>query len=146
MDSQSRQNHYLAVEAGDCKKKSFMDKAKEHKKEIAIGAAVVLSVVAVVLIVKNREALMAVMKPAHIEDVLTNSLVTTNNTVPIITETIPKNIPGNSLTGITNVRGHIRNLPEGWKPSVSKLELAEKLGYCLDDHQTWVDSYTKLAA
>ncbi|NTW72587.1 MAG: hypothetical protein HGA49_10165 [Eubacteriaceae bacterium] len=146
MDSQSRQNHYLAVEAGDCKKKSFMDKAKEHKKEIAIGAAVVLSVVAVVLVAKNKASLIAAFKPTHMGGVLSSSLDTRNNVVPIISEALPTSIPGNSPIGMTNVRGHIRNLPDGWRPSLDKVELAKELGISLNGSQTLVDAYSKVAA
>jgi len=146
MDAQSRPSHNMTGEVGGSKKKSFLDIAKEHKREIAIGAAAVLSVMAVVLVVKNRATLMATIKPDHIEDVLTNSLENRNNVIPIIYETIHQNIPGDSPIGATIVRGHIRNLPEGWNPSVSKLELAEKFGYCLDEHQTWVNAYKKAAA
>ena len=146
MDIQSRANHTIDGNINENKKKSFIEKAKEHKKEIAIGAVAILSVVAVVLVVKNKATIKAAFKSMNNEGVLVNSLETRNSVAPIISEVTPTSIPSNVPIVEINVRGHIRNLPEGWNPSASNKEIARTLGYCLDEHQTWINPYTKTAA
>jgi hypothetical protein len=146
MDIQSRANHTIDGKINENKKKSFIEKAKEHKKEIAIGAVAILSVVAVVLVVKNKATIKAAFKSMNNEGVLVNSLETRNSVAPIISEVTPTSIPSNVPIVEINVRGHIRNLPEGWNPSASNKEIARTLGYCLDEHQTWINPYTKTAA
>ncbi|MCH4056709.1 MAG: hypothetical protein LKE89_01990 [Lactobacillaceae bacterium] len=146
MDIQSRANHTIDGNINENKKKSFIEKAKEHKKEIAIGAVAILSVVTIVLVVKNKTTIEAAIKSTHTKGGLANSLKTRNNVAPTISEVTPTNIPSNAPIVEINVRGHIRNLPEGWNPSASNKEAARNLGYCLDEHQTWVNPYTKIAA
>ena len=65
MDIQSRANHTIDGNINENKKKSFIEKAKEHKKEIAIGAVAILSVVTIVLIVKNKTTIEAAIKSTH---------------------------------------------------------------------------------
>ena len=146
MEIRSKSNHNIDGNIAEFKKKSLIEKAKDHKKEIAIGAVTILSVVAIVLVVKNRATIEAAIKSTHTKGGLANSLKTRNNVAPTISEVTPTNIPRNAPIVEINVRGHIRNLPEGWNPSASNKEVAKKLGYCLDEHQTWVNPYTKIAA
>lgn len=129
------------------KEKGFFEKAKEYKKEIAIGVVILFSVAVTVLVVKNRAAFTSAVKSSSIEEVLTNSIEIRNNTVPLISETASKSVTSNLPVGnIINVKDHIRNLPEGWNPSIGKAELAAKYGYSLEGHQTWVNAYTKASA
>ncbi|MDE6724393.1 MAG: hypothetical protein K2J79_02210 [Ruminiclostridium sp.] len=44
---------------------------------------------------------------------------------------------------ITNVKQHIRNLPNGRKASPEKIALAEELGIDLGESQTWIEEYQK---
>lgn len=39
---------------GKTRRKSFLEKAKKHKKEIAIGAAIVISAVVAIIVFKNK--------------------------------------------------------------------------------------------
>ena len=146
MEIRSKSNHNIDGNIAEFKKKSLIEKAKDHKKEIAIGAVTILSVVAIVLVVKNRATIEAAIKSTHTKGGLANSLKTRNNVAPTISEVTPTNIPRNAPIVEINVRGHIRNLPEGWNPSASNKEVARNLGYYLDEHQTWVNPYTKIAA
>jgi len=146
MEIRSKSNHNIDGNIAEFKKKSLIEKAKDHKKEIAIGAVTILSVVAIVLVVKNRATIEAAIKSTHTKGGLANSLKTRNNVAPTISEVTPTNIPRNAPIVEINVRGHIRNLPEGWNPSASNKEVARNLGYYLDKHQTWVNPYTKIAA
>lgn len=146
MEAQFMPNQSLTGDLCDSKEKGFFEKAKEHKKEIAIGAATVLLVVAVVVVI-NRAAFISAIKSSCIEEVFTNRLETRNNAGPLISKTVSKSVMSNLPIGnIMNVREHIRNLPEGWKPSISKVELAAKYGYSLGEHQTLVNAYTKASA
>ncbi|MFJ5792699.1 hypothetical protein ACIP9G_21800 [Lysinibacillus sp. NPDC093197] len=119
------------------KKKSFFEKAKEHKKEIIIGTAIVFSVMGTILVVKNRAIIKPFIKSSLIGKVSTKSIETNNNVSPLVSEPIDYTI---------NVREHIRNLPKGWNPSSNKVELASKYGYLLEENQTWVNAYTKTSA
>jgi hypothetical protein len=146
METQFIPNQNTTRNVGESKEKSFFEKAKKHKKEITIGAATVFLVVAVV-VVKNREVIMSAIKPSRIEEVLTNGLESRNNAVPLISESVSKSVTRNLPIGnVMNVRKHIRNLPEGCNPSISKLKLAAKHGYLLKKNQTWVNAYTKTFA
>lgn len=146
MDIQSRANHNTDGNINEYKKKSLFEKAKDHKKELAIGAVTILSVVAIVLVVKNKATIEAAIKSTHTKGGLANSLKGRNDVAPTISEVTHTSIPSNAPIVEINVRGHIRNLPDGWNPSTSNKEVARNLGYCLDEHQTWVNPYTKTAA
>lgn len=131
------QNLRCDGDAGRRKKKGFFEKAKENKWEIAIGAGLVISVVAVGLVYKNKTALKSAIQSSRIEEVLPNSLEIRNVSVPLISDAASKNVVDN--LPVINVKEHIRNLPEGWRPSINKVELAAKNGYLLKRHQTWVN-------
>jgi len=145
METQIMSNQNMTGDVDESKEKGFFAKAKEHKKEIAIGAAIVFSVA--VLVVKNRAAFISTIMSSRIEVVLTNSLETRNNAGSLILESVEKSVTSNLPIGnIINVREHIRNLPEGCNPSISKVELAAKYGYSMEGHQTLVNAYTKASA
>ena len=143
MGAQSKSKQNVTADDGDGKKKGFFEKVKEHKKEIAIGAVIVISAV---LVVKNKGSIQSVIKSSRMEGALTSSLETQNNVGSLISESVSTSVPSNLPKGIIIVDGHVRNLPAGWKPSIGKVELAKKCGYSLEEHQTFVKSYTKVAA
>ena len=137
----SKQN--MAGDVGDSKKKGFFEKVKEHKKEIAIGAVIVISAV---LVVKNKGSIQSVIKSSRMEGALTSSLETQNNVGSLISESVSTSVPSNLPKGIIIVDGHVRNLPEGWKPSSGRGELAAEYGYSLGENQTFVSPHKKVAA
>lgn len=148
MQTQFISNQNMTGDIGEGKEKGFFEKAKEYKKEIAIGAALVISVVVAGLVVKNNAALKSAIKSSRFEEILTtNSTEVRNSTIPLISESASKNVTSNlPVCNIINVREHVRNLPEGRHPSINKVELAEKYGYSLEKHQTLVKAHTRLAA
>jgi len=121
------------------KKKTFFDYVKEHKKEIAIAVFVGVGVV----ILKNITA----ANTLNIEEVVAKGLKTygdANSVRSGVVEVCHASNPP-SIKSI-NVSVHLRNLPDGWKASQSKIDMAAQYGFSIGDHQTWVDSYTKTVA
>ena len=143
MGAQSKSKQNVTADDGDGKKKGFFEKVKEHKKEIAISAVIVI---ATVLVVKNKGAFQSSIKSSRIQEALTSSLENQDNVCPLISESISTSVSSNFPIDNINVRGHVRNLPEGWKPSSSRVELAAEYGYSLGENQTFVSPHTKVAA
>ncbi len=143
MGAQSKSKQNVTADDGDGKKKGFFEKVKEHKKEIAISAVIVI---ATVLVVKNKGAFQSSIKSSRIQEALTSSLENQDNVGPLISESISTSVSSNFPIDNINVRGHVRNLPEGWKPSSSRVELAAEYGYSLGENQTFVSPHTKVAA
>ena len=125
------------------KKKTFFDFIKEHKKVIAIGAATACVVIVGVVIFKSRTATHAL----NIEEVVAKGLETHDNVFPVGSGVVEACHASNLLSNkLINVNEHLRNLPDGWKASQSKIDLATRYGFSLGEHQTWVNSYAKSAA
>ena len=143
MGAQSKSKQNVTADDGDGKKKCFFEKVKEHKKEIAISAVIVI---ATVLVVKNKGAFQSSIKSSRIQEALTSSLENQDNVGPLISESISTSVSSNFPIDNINVRGHVRNLPEGWKPSSSRVELAAEYGYSLGENQTFVSPHKKVAA
>ncbi|GGA40672.1 hypothetical protein [Psychrobacillus lasiicapitis] len=147
METQFIPNQKLTGDVRKNKNKSFFEKAKEHKKEIVTGTAIVFSVMGAILVVKNRAVIKSAIKSSLVEEALTKSIETKTNVSPLVLEPIEKSIINKfPIDNKINVREHIRNLPKGWNPSINKVELASKYGYSLEGHQTWVNAYTKASA
>lgn len=147
MKTQFIPNQNMTGDIRKSKNKSLFEKAKEHKKEIVIGTAIVFSVMGAIFVVKNRAVIESSIKSSLLDDVLTKSIETKNNVSSLVSEPVEKGIMSKfPINNTINVREHIRNLPEGWNPSINKVELASKYGYSLERHQTWVNAYTKASA
>jgi hypothetical protein len=112
-------------------KENFFEKLKEYKKEIAIVAVTVFSKIMLVAINK------ATLQKGRTEKENPKNVITKFSDVE---KSVTSNLSGNN---VINVREHVRNLPKGSNPSVNKLELAEKYGYSLEEHQTWVNAYKR---
>ncbi|MEJ9231936.1 hypothetical protein LAV79_21200 [Peribacillus butanolivorans] len=147
METQFIPNQNMTGDVRKSKNKSFFEKVKEHKKEIVTGTAIVFSVMGTILVVKNRAVIKSATKSSLVEEVLTKSIGKKNNVSPLVSEPIEKSIMSKiPIDNTIKVREHIRNLPEGWNPSINKVELASKFGYSLEGHQTWVSAYTKASS
>lgn len=147
METQFIPNQNLTEEVRKSKKKGFLEKVKEYKKEIVTGTVIVLSVTGTILVVKNRAVNKSAIKSSLVKEVSTKSIETKSNVGPFVSEPIEKSIMSKRpIDNTINVREHIRNLPEGWNPSLNKVELASKYGYSLEGNQTWVNAYTKASA
>ncbi len=124
------------------KKKTFFDFVKEHKKEIAIAVGVVVVLGVSVVILKNRPATNAL----NIQEVVADGLKTPSDVIPVTSKVVEACHAMNPPSIKTiNVNKHLRNLPDGWKASQSKIDFAARNGISLGDHQTLVDAYAKTA-
>ena len=126
------------------KKKALSTFAKEHKKEIMIGALTIGTVITGIVIYKKCNV------------PLKNAMVNPND-IHLGTETVKENIPdllpdveidkncnidNDSVSRIINVPEYIRKLPKDHKHSKNAVELAEKSGYDLLDNETFVKAYS----
>lgn len=125
------------------KKNGILEKMREHKTEIIIVGVLIASAVGVIMIVKKWDAI----KGQTVVNLYKNGVKINDSMVPPVGGAIEKasnKIPSN--VRVIDVRKHIRNLPEGWKASPQKVDLAMKSGIVLGLHQTLVDDYSKLCA
>lgn len=130
-------------------KKSLMDWIKDHKKELIVAGVSITALILAILGIKNRKAIeeawntlrqIVNQKPAAIKP----STITPVSEIKIKTETLT-NVVESNIIPITkaphDVSEHIRNLPNGYKPSAEKLALAAERGLELLPGQTIVDAY-----
>ena len=119
---------------------------REHKKALIIAEISIATLIAIVLGIKNREAIKglwaslrkAVEKPAaHVAKV---PPVETGR--PAVEEVIAV-VAQRSETIPFDVSKHIRNLPDGWHASADKIATALENGFELAEGQTWVTEYAK---
>lgn len=123
-------------------KMTILEKTKAHKGKIIIAGVTVLSLVGVVLIAKNWDAI-----SAYVINHLKRGAKTSDNLAYLITEATETAVTNNpSNVRVIDISRHIRNLPEGWNASPEKIDVAIKTGIKLNAHQTWVDNYSKMYA
>ncbi len=128
------------------KKKSLSTFAKEHKKEITIGALTIGTIVTGIVIYKKcnvpLKKVMTYSNDRHL------GAETVKERIPnlLLDIEIDKNcdIDNNSVSKIVNVPEYIRKLPKDYKHSKNAVEIAEKFGYKLLDDETFVKSYSYL--
>lgn len=140
------------------KKKSFLLWVKEHKKQLIIAGVSVVTIVGIILGIKNRESIMKLweslrlvvtkqpMQAAEVKIMLSTTSapisVPVIDTVPVTEITVIKTTGGIARSPF-DVSEHFRNLHEGWQASATKIATAVAHGYDLQPGQTWVDSFTK---
>ena len=124
-------------------KKDLIDFLKEHKKSIVIGATTLCTLVAGVFILKNRKN---IINAIGVKEIIDKSMEIYEDVVPVLPETIEASIDSDVPKKIINVREHLRNLPNNYNASQSKIDLAAQYGITLAEHQTWVNSYPKTVA
>lgn len=117
----------------DRKAKAVCKWINNHKTEVAVIGGIAGTAVAVVIGTQYSKPLVALREPLN--DTLQEALECdrmdmVNMMNPILSEKAPH-----------EVSSHIRNLPEGWSPSVHKIESAPLHGYDLGPGQTWVEGY-----
>jgi len=134
--------------------KGFVYWVKAHKKELLIAGIGIGAGIAIILGIKNNDALLELC--ATLRRSFSNpslpvkkeaDVVPASPTSPVIEVEILPVIEGKE-TGRTiqypfDVSEHIRNLHPGWKASAEKIAEAEMLGITLLPGQTLVDAYTK---
>ena len=124
-------------------KQKFCEKVREHKTEIIIAGVTIVSVTAVVLISRKW----GVLNSQDVTNLLKDGAKAKSNVVPLVPVTIQNTIIDSTSDGkIVEISKHIRDLPEGWKPSLEKLSTALMNGFELAENQTWVDDYPKFCA
>lgn len=135
---------------------TFVGWVKKHKKGIIIGGSItVVGIVGSILIRKNWDAitdavkaLISISKNGSV--VIKTPKVVVKAAVPM--EEITKDIVNDKVRALLNageefdVRWHLRALSTGQKASQLKISQAAALGIKLDEHQTWVETYTKNCA
>lgn len=124
---------------------------RNKKKVLIIGGVIVIVGVSYMLF-KNKNALLSLIKSSKkITDksnLLSEKAVidTTSEIIAISTnESAPTNMPINNGLPF-EVKGFIRNLPNGQHPSPEKVAQALEAGIVLGENQTLVDAYVKNAA
>ncbi len=130
-------------------KRTILDWIREHKKELIIAGVSITALILAILGIKNRKAIEEVwnslrqivnQKPVTIQP----STITPVSEITVKTETLT-NVVESNIIPITKaphyVSEHIRNLPNGYKPSAEKLALAAERGLELLPGQTIVDAY-----
>ena len=121
------------------KAEKILEKVEEHKAEIFMAIATAISVTTVVLIARNW----ASIRPQK----LTGVPKVKDNVIHLVPATIQNTFLDATSGGKTvEVSKHIRNLPEGWTPSVEKLTAAISNGFELAENQTWVADYSRISA
>ena len=139
-------------------KDNFIKWVKSHKKQLAAVGISAIVIVALILTIKNREALTDLMKG------IVNSISKPANTVTAQSASVIKAGSSAQVTDISKavaepvqsattsakidkipfeVHKHVRNLPEGYHASPEKVATALDNGIELLNNQTWVADYTK---
>lgn len=121
----------------------------QRNKKKVLGCVITgITVVVGILLFKYRNEVSSWVEDLFTPDEFCNTLPKSSVT-PVI-ETPPIVVEPKEMTRMIVKDGeeqlvymHLRNLPEGWTPSVEKLVLAEELGIDLKDGQTWVAEYIK---
>ena len=124
--------------------KKFIEKVKEHKKEIII-AGVTIVVIAGAIIVVNKLDLLDKKELARLLKIKSDSKT---KLIPILKEVTQEVIvvESHSSSKIIDVCSHLRNLPEGCAASADRVASAIVHGYELGERQTWVIDYSKTCA
>lgn len=121
--------------------KGFLDK---HKKTITIVAVVTATVVMGAALYRYRQQILAFcQKGIRVKTPMRPITKTTAIAEKISIQ--PKQITQLPLDVKSpyRVKGHCRNLPDGWHASPEKIAEARKANIILMNGQTWVESYTK---
>ena len=122
---------------------------KRNKKKVFIIGGVVIAAGIGIVVFKNKDALLALVKKGKIA-VNNIPLPDAKQVIDIVPEAtnVIKSETVISTTLLNNgqpfpVKGFIRELPKNCHPSAEKLAQAAELGIKLGEHQTIVDSYMK---
>ncbi len=135
-------------------KKDFVAWVKAHKKELMLSGVSIGAIIAVVLGIKNKDALIGMWTTlkASIKETVTPvcKLTETAPVTSVVKITEAKEIPAIKRSDVNrtiqypfDVSDHIRNLHPGWKATAEKIAEAKMLGIFLQPGQTIVDGYTK---
>lgn len=132
------------------KKTEFIAWVKEHKKQLIFAGISVVTIIGVIIGIKNKEAIIDLWnslekKLTKVSEKLPESL-NVEQITPYAFEEVKSVRSYTSPQEAVDVRRHIRNLSDGRHHSAEKAAEAAALGIPLLPNQTLVDSYTKYAA
>jgi hypothetical protein len=125
---------------------------ERNKKKVLIIGGVVVAVGVGVLVFKNRDALIALLKrgkglASNVPQIADPTIIETTSKVITTVEPEAITVSKTLNNGVPfGVKGFIRNLPDGWHPSAEKIAQAAALGMKLGEHQTLVGPYMKNVA
>lgn len=126
-------------------KRIFVAWVKEHEKELIIAGVSITTIIAIIIGIKNHKALEEAWIFLRKLVEKTPEAISTEESIPIEEVGPVKDIVGINIVTDDRISHdvveHLRNLPEGWKASVDKIETAAKHGYDLMPGQTWVKAY-----
>lgn len=123
--------------------KSFFKKIKKHKTQIIVTSTVICTTIVGFLIYKK----MAPKELVKIKGNVSRTL-STNRELRSLESNLPTtaNIIELPLGKTTDIPGHPRTLPLGYKASEKQLEIARSLGVTLTENQTYVTDYSRKIA
>ncbi len=135
-------------------KKGFIAWVKAHKKELLIAGVSVAAIIAIILGIKNKDALLELLGSLRTSLTKSHAPIRELPDITPVTQAVSivetEKIPMAEATEVVRsvqypfaVSEHIRNLHQGWKASAEKMAEAEMLGITLLPGQTIVDGYTK---
>ena len=118
---------------------------KAHKKQLILAGIGIAALIALVLGIKNKDTLKALWGSLKgtVEPTAERISDAETTTVTEISTETPALLLSNDPCVPQEVRGHIRNLHEGWHASPEKKAAAREMGILLQEGQTWVDDYMK---
>lgn len=132
------------------KKTDFLTWIKTNKKKLIIAGISVTAIIAVILGIKNKDALMEIWD--SLKESIAKSPINISEKRVSVAEVVPDAIlvvdsaatrSYTSHTSLFDVTGHIRTLSEGRHHSKAKAVEAATAGMDLQANQTWVNPYTK---
>ncbi|HHX60379.1 MAG TPA: hypothetical protein GX707_06540 [Epulopiscium sp.] len=132
-------------------KGAFIKWVKAHKKELFLAGISIASLIGIIVGIKNKDSInkLWTVLQKTVSRMPADKVATkvTENSISVV-ETVSASdiilLPAhNEYRAIFDVKGHIRNLYEGWNTSPEKMAAAAEHGIELLPGQTWVESYTK---
>ena len=121
------------------KENKFTVWVKAHKTELIIAGSAMLPTVGAILLVENWESVKGLFQ--------SETKITPSHPLNLATEvpTVPA-VESDPILRIIDVRGHLRNLPQGHHPSIRKIAEAAESGIELAENQTIVSAHPRCYA
>lgn len=123
---------------------------KRNKKKVLIIGGVVIAVGVGVLIFKNKKAIVALLKggkklASNVPKLADPNVIETSSEIMNAVDKEAITVHKMLNNGLPfEVKGFIRELPNGQHPSAEKIAQAAALGIELGEHQTFVNPYIKM--
>ena len=125
---------------------------ERNKKKVLIVGGVVVAVGVGILVFKNKDTLIALVKrgkglASNVPQIADPIVIETTSEIITSVDTEASTVSKLLNNGLPfEVEGFIRNLPDTCHPSAEKIAQAAALGINLGEHQTLVNSYMKNVA